>query len=142
MLARPDGRVAAKALNRKCEPMELSSKDRSLLKTLEESLWRVETRYDPDIMDRTFASDFSEVGRSGRCYERSEMLFQPDGDAVIDATLPLPGYSLALIAPGVVLATYMSEVRYGDNLEVGRRSSLWTQIDGRWQLRFHQGTPC
>ncbi|PYC47940.1 hypothetical protein DI396_07580 [Litorivita pollutaquae] len=122
--------------------MELSSKDRSLLKNLEESLWRVETRYDPALMDRTFAPDFSEVGRSGRCYERSELLFQPDGGAVIDATLPLPGYSVDLIAPGVALATYTSEVRYGDNLEIGRRSSLWTQIKDRWQLRFHQGTAC
>ncbi|MEP4195547.1 MAG: nuclear transport factor 2 family protein [Aliishimia sp.] len=122
--------------------MELTQEDFTLLRTLEETLWRAETRYDPALMDRTFASDFFEVGRSGRRYERSEMLFDPDEGAVIDATLPLPGYSVSLVAPGVALATYMSEVRYGDELEVGRRSSLWTQIEGRWQLRYHQGTPC
>jgi len=70
------------------------------------------------------------------------MLFDPNQKAEINATLPLPDYSVQLVADNVALATYMSEVRYGDQVEVGRRSSLWVKICGRWQLRFHQGTPC
>ncbi len=122
--------------------MTLTSEDRAALLALEETLWRAETRFDPVLMDQTYSSDFLEFGRSGRRYERAEMLFNPDQMAEIRAVLPLPDYSVAMVAADVVLATYTSEVRYGDEVEVGRRSSLWVREGGRWQLRFHQGTPC
>ena len=70
------------------------------------------------------------------------MLFDPDPTAEINVLLPLPDYSVELVAVDVALATYTSEVRYGDEIEVGRRSSLWIKDGGRWKLRFHQGTPC
>lgn len=70
------------------------------------------------------------------------MLFEADPNAEIKALLPLPDYSVELVAPDVALATYTSEVRTGDKIEIGRRSSLWVKDSGRWQLRFHQGTPC
>lgn len=122
--------------------MDLSSEDRTILRALEETLWRAETRFDPVLMEQTFAPGFVEIGRSGRRYERAEMIFDPGPDAVIDAALPLPDYSVELIAPCVALATYISEVRHGDDLERGRRSSLWVKTDDVWQLRFHQGTVC
>ncbi|WP_217701760.1 DUF4440 domain-containing protein [Pseudooceanicola sp. HF7] len=109
---------------------------------MEEALWRAETRFDPVFMDQVFSSDFLEFGRSGRRYERAEMLFEADPNAEIKALLPLPDYSVELVAPDVALATYTSEVRTGDKIEIGRRSSLWVKDSGRWQLRFHQGTPC
>lgn len=121
--------------------MTLSPEDRDALMALEETLWRAETRFDPLLMDRTFSPDFVEIGRSGRRYERAEMFFDPDSEAVIDAKLPLPNYSVELVAPNVALATYTSEVSHGDEIELGHRSSLWTKLAGRWQLRFHQGTP-
>ncbi len=122
--------------------MILSSEDRDALMALEETLWLAETRFDPDLMDQTFSPDFVEFGRSGQRYERAEMLFDPDPEAEINALLPLPNYSVELVAVDVALATYTSEVRYGNKIEVGRRSSLWVKAVGRWQLRFHQGTPC
>lgn len=121
--------------------MELTAEEVDALRMLEESLWRAETRFDPQLMDQTFADDFLEFGHSGRRYERSEMIFEPRPDSEIDAKLPLADYALALIAPDVALATYTSEVRYGGTLERGRRSSLWKRTEGQWKLRFHQGTP-
>ena len=96
--------------------MELKPEDRRVLVELEETLWRAETRYDTELMERTFAPDFVEVGRSGRRYERHEMLFEPDPEAVINASLPLLEYSVKLISPDVALATYTSVVRYGDDI--------------------------
>ena len=122
--------------------MILKTEDRNALEALEETLWRSETRFDPVLMDQTFAPDFVEFGRSGRRYERAEMLFDPESKFEINALLPLPDYSVELVAPDVALATYTSKVRYGDEIEVGRRSSLWVKNCERWQLRFHQGTPC
>ncbi len=121
--------------------MKLTEEDVDELRLLEESLWRAETRFDPQLMDRTFADDFIEFGRSGRRYERCEMIFEQIPDARIDANLPLIDYTLALIAPNVALATYTSEVRYAGTIEKGRRSSLWIRTEGQWKLCFHQGTP-
>jgi hypothetical protein len=121
--------------------MELTAADYAALRILEKCLWRAETRFDPNLMDQTFADDFLEFGRSGRRYERSEMIFEPSPDTLIDAKLPLPDYALALIDPDVALATYTSEVLHNGTLERSRRSSLWVRTEGQWKLRFHQGTP-
>jgi ribonuclease HI len=41
------------------------------------------------------------------------------------------------IGTSAVLLTYRSYARSGTTL----RSSLWVLDNGRWRLRFHQGTP-
>jgi hypothetical protein len=51
-------------------------------------------------------------------------------------------FKTLVLAPGVVLVTYRA-VRYRGGAaspESSLRSSIWKQIDGRWQMRFHQGT--
>ncbi|MBO9412154.1 MULTISPECIES: nuclear transport factor 2 family protein [unclassified Ruegeria] len=122
--------------------MKLSIEDKAALEQLEESLWTAETRFDPKLMDQTFDIYFVEFGRSGRRYEKSDMLMDANSDTSIGATLPLSDYSVELVAPDVALATYTSELRQGDSCERARRSSLWIKVEGCWRLRFHQGTPC
>ena len=119
--------------------MELGRQDKQLLETLEENLWKSETRFDMDWMERTLASDFLEFGRSGRVYSRNETLgleSQP-----IDARLPLEDFRARLISPDVALVTYISAVAYGGVVELGNRSSIWSRTECGWELRFHQGTP-
>lgn len=111
------------------------------LSALEESLWRAETRFDDELMDKTFAPDFFEFGRSGRTYTRDEMLFGQSGFGAIDAKLPLPNFRARYLADDVAQVTYVSEVVYDGRKELGNRSSIWSRIDGAWKLRFHQGTP-
>ncbi len=119
--------------------MQLTPEDIHELQKLEECLWRSQTRFDRGFMDQTLAYDFFEFGRSGRSYRRDETLSAPS--QTIHAVLPLKDFTVHLIETNVVLVTYVSEVTYGDVIEYGRRSSLWSKsIDG-WQLRFHQGTP-
>jgi hypothetical protein len=103
---------------------------------LERALWRAETRFDADFMERTLAHDFSEFGRSGRVYERADTLAAPA--APINANLR--DFRCSLLADDVALLTYVSEVRHG-TLDLANRASVWVRRDGRWQLRFHQGTP-
>lgn len=111
------------------------------LQTLEESLWRSETRFDDALMRGTFADDFFEYGRSGRVYGREEMLLGSMAGTPILARLPLRDFAVRLLAPDVAQVTYISEVTYGDAVEYANRSSIWTLVDGTWRLRFHQGTP-
>ena len=109
------------------------------LQALEESLWRAGTRYDRVYAEQIFAPDFHEFGRSGRSYGFAEAVAMT-GD-VIDCELPLPAFEVAMLSDDVALATYRSRVRHDGVLQVSNRSSLWVRYDGRWQLRFHQGTP-
>jgi len=41
------------------------------LRWLEESLWREDSRYDPDYMDAILAPGFVEFGRSGRVWAKA-----------------------------------------------------------------------
>lgn len=118
--------------------MKLSTADIETLKTLEESLWKSETRFNFVHQEKVFAPDFFEFGRSGRRYTREQMVrteFQP-----IRAKLPLQNFQVHVLDENNVLITYISEVQY-EELERANRCSVWSKTKDGWQLRFHQGTP-
>ena len=46
--------------------------DTEELRILEESLWRHETRFDRDYLQRVLHPDFFEFGRSGRVWTRDD----------------------------------------------------------------------
>lgn len=87
-------------------------------------------------MEWVLADDFGEFGRSGRVYARADTL-AVEGQT-IDARLR--DIEVDLIAEDVALVTYVSEVQH-DGLDLANRTSIWVRRGGRWQLRFHQGTP-
>ena len=119
--------------------LTLSSEDFELLQCLEEELWREETRFDIPFMEQVLAEDFFEFGRSGRVYNRDEILAAPGQP--LDAVLPLPDFDVRLLAEDVALVTYNSVITYDGVLEKGRRSSIWSRTSTGWVIRFHQGTP-
>ena len=57
------------------------------LQGLEEGMWRSDTRGGREWVDTHLASDFFELGLSGRRYDRGEVLDAEVGE--IDAVLPL-----------------------------------------------------
>ena len=116
----------------------LSEADLLILKELEETLWRSETRFNLAHQEKVFASDFFEFGRSGRRYTREQMIrteSQP-----IKARLPLQELKIHPLDSDNALVTYISEVQ-NENLEKANRCSVWSRTKNGWQLRFHQGTP-
>jgi len=79
------------------------------------------------------ADDFVEFGSSGRIWDAASI-------REILATAPVESIEIADFAidrlgEGVVLATYRVTGPSPSN-----RSSIWVQRDGRWVVRFHQGT--
>ena len=107
--------------------------------TLEHTLWTTVTRHDRALMEATFAPDLREFGRSGRRYTRDDLL--PTGEThPIDATLH--ALSVTDLGDTLALVTYISGLRRPTGTEWANRASLWDRASGRWQLRFHQGTPC
>ena len=110
------------------------------LHALEISLWRTATRFDWTFMNATFAPDMFEFGRSGRRYTREELLPTKDDQQDIDARLH--NLNTRPLSTDLAQVTYHSEVRRSGAIEWANRSSIWDRSSGRWQLRFHQGTPC
>ena len=119
--------------------LEISKEDRAVLTRLEEDMWREETRFDIQFMERTLASDFFEYGRSGRTYTREQSLAVPRQPT--DAVLPLPNLRVRLINEDTAQLTYDSAVTYDGIVEHGHRSSIWSRTPDGWVMRFHQGTP-
>ncbi len=119
----------------------LNAADIKRLQDLEEMLWRPKTRFDSELMEKVFAPDLMEYGRSGRRYERADLLLEESERQDFDATLPLPEFKARALSETVALTTYISEVQRGDIVERSNRSSIWIRQGESWQLRFHQGTP-
>jgi DNA-binding MarR family transcriptional regulator len=115
----------------------IDASDPGLLRTLEESMWRAETRFDPDHMERLLSPEFFEFGRSGRIYTREEIIGMRGG--AVPVIFPLLDFKVTAIDPQVALVTYVSEVRR-NGVERGNRSSLWRKTPAGWEMTFHQGT--
>jgi ribonuclease HI len=109
------------------------------LRTLEEGMWRPETRFDRDWMARHLTEDVVEFGQSGRVYDKAGML-EASGTE-IDAVLPLPDFAAVEIVPDVALVTYRSIWTIGAEVLHTNRTSIWVRADDGWRMRFHQGTP-
>lgn len=79
------------------------------------------------------ADDFLEFGASGRTRDATSIR----GALARPATGPveLLDFAVTELAPDVVLATY----RLGSP-RPSNRSTIWVRRDGRWLVRFHQGT--
>jgi hypothetical protein len=117
----------------------IDATDIAVLRALEESLWRAETRFDRALMERTFAPDFFEIGQSGRIWSRDACLSHASQPLV--ARLPLAHFQVRLVTADVAHATYVSAVTYDGVEAYAHRSSIWRRAVAGWQLVFHQGTP-
>src|ERR1700677_359481 len=100
------------------QAIEMRMEDRVALEHLEESLWRGETRFDYKFMDKIVAQDFFEFGRSGRVYERADILDL--NRQTIDAVLPLPDLRIRLLNEDTAQVTYTSAVKYEGRVQYGR----------------------
>jgi hypothetical protein len=80
------------------------------------------------------APDFFEFGSSGRVWDARnvhEVLEVPRGDPV-----SIEQFVVSHLGDSAVLATYRTV-----GPRPASRSSIWVHREGRWLIRFHQGTP-
>ena len=111
--------------------------DKAELTRLEEAMWRAETRFDLAFQEARFAPDFVEFGRSGRVYNRAQII-RTDKHP-IEASLQ--NFTLVELDENSVLVTYNSMAVFDGVHEHARRSSIWSRSPAGWVMRFHQGTP-
>ncbi len=111
------------------------------LLALELALARRDEPSIPGGYEAVLAPDFGEIGASGKVWARDEIIAALRSDSP-NPSLSIESFDVADLGPDVVLVTYDAVTAALDGGPTrSRRSSTWCRIDGRWQLRFHQGTP-
>lgn len=85
-------------------------------------------------LEGLIADGFLEFGASGRTWDEASMR-QTLAGAMPTAPVDLEDFAVEALADDVALVTY----RLGPP-RPSNRSSVWIRRDGRWQVRFHQGT--
>jgi hypothetical protein len=113
---------------------------RAHVRNLEEALLDPAVRHDRSKVDALLAPDFQEFGSSGRVWTRNAILDLLASESYFRPAIE--DFHCAMIAEGVALVTYRTmRPMAGSRVSTASlRSSLWTQQNGVWLLRFHQGT--
>jgi hypothetical protein len=114
---------------------------RHMTDDMRETLWRLERALasaDPTGIDGglegLLADGFLEFGASGRTWDEASMR-QTLAGAMPTPPVDLEDFVVEALADDVALVTY----RLGPP-RPSNRSSVWVRRDGRWRVRFHQGT--
>jgi ribonuclease HI len=81
--------------------------------------------------------DFMEIGASGTTGTRDQVLDRLPADPDLPATAT--AFRAHRLARGTVLLTF--DLHRHDGASSHRSSTRLRTDDGRWKLRFHQGTP-
>ena len=122
--------------------MRLSKDDLlSHLRELEVALHQPSIRSASDSLENRLHESFTEFGRSGRSYNKTEIMHHLLSEPPIE-TIWSQDFSVAEIADDVALLTYKSGHldEHGKLTRHTLRSSLWLRTADGWQARFHQGT--
>lgn len=99
---------------------------------LERRLHEPAVRADRAALDELLHPSFAEIGASGRRWTRPQMIEELSSHPQLDP-IDMTDVEIDELADGVALITYATAT--------AQRSSLWVRHDGRWRIRYHQGTP-
>ncbi len=114
--------------------LEEATTDEEQVVALERSMLTDEVRSDPATMAALLHPQWSEIGGSGRLWTREDTLAEI---GPLDEPVSLAVISVSQVAPDLILLLRRASSDHGTRL----RSTLWQRTGGRWQARFHQGTP-
>jgi hypothetical protein len=112
------------------------------LKELEQQLLNPVIRRNEALVAPLLADDFIEFGASGRVFDKASILEDLKNEPPRPASR-LTDFAIRELSPTIILATYRA-TRFnaeGEPISQSHRSSIWTHVNGQWQITFHQGTP-
>ena len=97
----------------------------------------------PDI-ERLIHPSFSEVGKSGSSYDFASIIEMMSSEEPSEVRVHSQNYECVQLEPSVQLLKYESALvaPSGETSDYAKRCSIWAFNGSRWQLKFHQGTPC
>ena len=102
---------------------------------LEQELLNPEVRSDYGQLAYLLHPDYAEIGASGRLWGREELIEELVDGPELQVRFEL--VDAVAVGPDAIQIVYRTVGAQGSAL----RSSLWQRSEGRWRLRFHQGTP-
>jgi hypothetical protein len=105
---------------------------------LEKMLLEKSTRKDVETLQKLIASDFLEIGSSGKIYNKSDVITSLLNEPI--TSFQATDFNLKPLNNEYVLLTYrLIEM----NKKTSLRSSVWLfRKSHGWQMVFHQGTNC
>jgi hypothetical protein len=104
---------------------------------LETSLHKSAVRNSPDAASALLADSFIEFGSSGTVWNKSSIVESMRREGPQDRRIIVEDFVAQELASDVVLVTYRTLTANQSTL----RSSVWKNMDGKWKMVFHQGTP-
>jgi glyoxylase I family protein len=107
-------------------------------RSLEEGLWRQETRSDQGFLDGLLTESFTDFCRFGHVYDRNDLIDAPAAN--VEVEFPFEDFKVERLAPTVALVTYVNTVISDGTRQRARRSSIWVDESGTWRLTFVQAT--
>ena len=107
---------------------------------LEQSCLDPEVRASPDRLASLLSNEFAEFGSSGRVWDKAAVVDEVSAQSGL--ALTLSDFVAVRLAPDLVHTTFRVSIREAGSTRHSLRSSLWIPRSGRWQMLFHQGTPC
>lgn len=112
------------------------------LERLERRLHQFSVRTNRESLEKLLHDDFKEFGRSGRIYNKSDVLNQVDLKSNFSEIFS-EKFEFKPLSDTVILLTYHSYLKSSDGITscCTLRSSVWQFEEDSWQLVFHQGTP-
>jgi hypothetical protein len=119
----------------------ISNSPEHTLRRLEEKMFEPTVRHNAKELGEIIADDFIEMGRDGRPYTKGRIIAELQQEAPFERTLS--EFGSREVSPQVFLVTYRAQRRDPRTGQIRhtRRSSIWRQTDGRWQMAFHRGVP-
>lgn len=120
--------------------MAIASARSDEIRELEEACLDVEVRADTNRLASLIADDFVEFGSSGRVWDKASVLEVVTAESGL--AFSLYDFAADELGPDLVHTTFRLSIRDSDSEPHSLRSSLWILRSGRWQMLFHQGTPC
>lgn len=110
---------------------------------LETSLLKPEIRSSTKDLDLLLADDFREFGSSGKVYDKKNILERLPKDIEISSVqFIVSDFKIKELSENVILATFKTDKISLDGDHVtALRASIWKNINGNWQMIYHQGTP-
>lgn len=110
---------------------------------IEQLLIQPATRLSADLLNCYLADDFYEIGASGRCFGKADVLERLPTET--PPVITQQDFNCRVLADGLAQLTYRATIqRQGDDDAVAYsiRSSIYRFDGEKWQMIFHQGTAC
>jgi len=103
-----------------------------IIKNFETELLQPEIRKSTERLDELIADEFTEIGESGKKYNKQDILDNLPKQSEVKFTIQ--NFNAVEISPGIVLATYQAEkeIAGSKNKTFSLRSSFWQNRNDKW----------